>query len=86
MNERIRALAEQASFTREIPYPHQDAVFQKFAELIIQECVSAALEEVVGDDELSAERDLLFKAYLKGNNGGVVDAVSAIKQHFGVGV
>jgi hypothetical protein len=46
MNERIKELAEQAGFN---PYNYQgsnSALFEKFAELIIQECISKLDEEI----------------------------------------
>ena len=39
MNERIKQLADQARFVNTVEYPHQDEVFEKFAELIVRECI-----------------------------------------------
>ena len=57
---------------------------QKFAELLIQECINAALEEIVSDEEIEDVESEGDRCYLEGNNGGVVDAVAAIKERFGV--
>ena len=49
MNERIQKLAEQAGFFPELDYDHtgwhaagHDPLFEKFAELIVRECLSYA--------------------------------------------
>lgn len=42
MNELIRELADQARFAKTTDYPSQDEVFQKFAELIVMECIGIA--------------------------------------------
>jgi hypothetical protein len=84
MNERIRELADKARFTDKIPYPSQDQVFEKFAELIIRECVNQALEEKVSEEWIDKEDNIEDQCYLRGINGGIVDAVIRIKQHFGI--
>jgi hypothetical protein len=66
MNERIRELAKQAGFN---PYNYQgsnSALFEKFAELIVRECISALDEKIYrsidGDgDEIWA--DLILKEH-----------------------
>lgn len=86
MNKRIKELAVQAKLpdylleygTELCVAPH----LQRFAELIIAECKLAAREEIVRDSDIDAESDPLVKEYLKGNNGGVVDSIVAIQQHF----
>jgi hypothetical protein len=50
MNERIRELADQARFVKTAEYPSQDEVFEKFAELIVKECVQVANKTVIGSD------------------------------------
>ena len=42
MNDRIRELADQSRFVKTTDYPSQDDVFQKFAELIVMECIGIA--------------------------------------------
>jgi hypothetical protein len=99
MNERIRELAEQAttkiSFRLDpTTYKHIDdpegdferVEFdkEKFAELIVRESITVALQELVSDEEIDKQDDIEDRCYLRGNNGGVIDSVIAIKQHFGV--
>ena len=57
---------------------------EKFAELIVRECINQVLEEKVSQDWIDKEDDIEDRCYLRGNNGGIVDAVIRIKQHFGV--
>ena len=66
-----------------------DAIFNSiamatFAELIVRECMKVALDERVSDEEIDKSDDIEDRCYLRGNNGGIVDAVVAIKQHFGI--
>jgi hypothetical protein len=88
MNERIKLLADQAELTirdsRGNTYMSHPEFNKKFAELIVQECVNQALEEKVSEEEIDKEDDIEDRCYLRGNNGGIVDAVIRIKQHFGV--
>ena len=88
MNERIKELALQAGYA---PLPGfdfandlQEVFLQKFAELIVQECVRVALKERVDESDIYSESNPLVFEYLKGNNAGVIDAACAIRQHFGV--
>ena len=57
---------------------------QKFSELIVRECIEVALNERVAEEEIDKSDDIEDRCYLRGNNGGIVDSVVAIKQHFGV--
>jgi len=59
---------------------------EKFVELIVNECVRAALTEIVEDAQIDAQSDAhwKFKLYLKGNNSGILDAVVAIRQRFDI--
>lgn len=77
MNERIRQL-EKKCWNNQTN--HLDT--EKFVELILGECRSVALGEIVRDSDIDAESDPLVKEYLKGNNMGVVDSIVAIQQHF----
>jgi hypothetical protein len=90
MNERIKELAIQAGVTYdwdpgsagpEVCFDRQED-FEKFAELIIAECKKVALGEIVQDTDIDSHSDPLLREYLKGNNGGVVDSIVAIQQHF----
>jgi hypothetical protein len=82
MNERIRELAEQCWEERK----YGPAWFnqEKFAQLIVMECINQALEEKVSEEEIDREDDIEDRCYLRGNNGGIVDAVIRIRQHFGI--
>jgi len=90
MNERIRELAEQATTLVEMVGPQGYASSyanfdrEKFAELIVRECINQVLEEKVSEDWIDKEDDIEDRCYLRGNNDGIVDAVIRIKQHFGV--
>ena len=57
---------------------------EKFAQLIVMKCVEVALDERIAKEEIDKSDDIEDRCYLRGNNGGIVDAVIAIKQHFGV--
>ena len=90
MNERIKELADNATHyangvcdvdTTADWYETRD---QKFAELIVRECIKESLNEIVSGDEIAQEKDPLNKEYLKGNNQGIVDAVVRFRNHFGV--
>ncbi len=92
MNERIKELAEQAGITTNLDTDYfekdmnkwVDYFSEKFAELIVRECINQVLEEKVSEDWIDKEDDIEDRCYLRGNNGGIVDAVIRIKQHFGV--
>lgn len=80
MNERIKELANQAweyanSYSQEGDGKHGELYTAKFSELIIKECIEVSLQERVEIPE---------NDYLLGNNDGIIDAVCAIKQHFGI--
>ena len=70
MNERIRELAEQAYDTVEFNYAPPQKVFnkEKFAELIVKECVQVCKSRVGNSDY----------------NTGRMHCVSDLKEHFGV--
>jgi hypothetical protein len=90
MNERIRELIEQSGYTK----GHHDEYGrltvmpefnkEKFAELIVRECIKESMEEIVADEEIAREKDPLSREYLRGNNQGIVDAVVRFRNHFGV--
>ena len=85
MNEQIKKLWLKAA--REDSgekWDTQEEFIERFAELIVRECVQIALDERVAEEEIDKEDDIEDRCYLRGNNGGIVDAVIAIKQHFGV--
>ena len=71
MNERIRELLEQAG-VKYVTMP-KDTVYEKFAELIVQECIK------VCDDT----RKLTWTVPLK-DDEQITAVVCMIKKHFGV--
>ena len=86
MNERIQQLAEQAGMG---PWgvgndDNVSEIVEKFAELIVRECMKESMDEIVTDDEIAQEKDPLIREYLNGNNQGIVDAVVRFRNHFGV--
>lgn len=90
MNERVQNLVTQAFDSAEYLADQEyriepnSAFCKKFAELIVRECMRVALDEIVSDEDIDNTMLIEDRCYLQGNNGGVVDAVVAIKQHFGV--
>ena len=57
---------------------------ERFAEKIVRECIKESMAEIVSDENIEQESDPLLREYLKGNNGGIVDAVVRFRNHFGV--
>jgi len=97
MNKRIQELLKQA--TTDALYETKDAIdfldnpvskqqrelqLEKFAELIVRECMRESMDEIVADEDIAQEKDPLNREYLKGNNQGIVDAVVRFRNHFGV--
>ena len=72
MNERIKLLAEQAGFRSNpnIYDRNQSFDMEKFAELIVRECV-AICQDIDGEDNTDAK-------------SGRQDCAVEIKEHFGV--
>ena len=83
MNERIKLLAREAGLLAHNP-DGPPTKLEKFAELIVQECIKESIEEIVSDENIEHESDPLHREYLKGNNQGIVDAVVRFRNHFGV--
>ena len=90
MNERIKELAEDAGghySDEELEFAvvfGELEDFERFAELIVKECMKESMNEIVDDAEIAQEKDPLVREYLKGNNQGIVDAVVRFRNHFGV--
>jgi hypothetical protein len=92
MKERIKELAVQAGITTNIDTDYfekdmnkwVDYYTEKFAELIVRECMKESMCEIVADEEIAQEKDPLIREYLLGNNQGIVDAVVRFRNHFGV--
>ena len=86
MNERIKQLAQQATIHGNTEH-HMDIpmwYLEKFAQLIVRECMKESMDEIVPDEDIAWENDPLHREYLKGNNQGIVDAVVRFRNHFGV--
>lgn len=84
MNERIKELSEMSGFQFD---EYNEATARKVATLgalIVRECIEQARKELISDDSIDKEIDVEDRCYLRGNNGGVVDVIVRIKQHFGV--
>jgi hypothetical protein len=85
MNERIKQLAKEAAREMNETGTYSEPKFQeKFAELIVRECMRESMDEIVADEEIAQEKDPLIREYLTGNNQGIVDAVVRFRNHFGV--
>ncbi len=90
MNERIKALALQAGAVNVWEWASDDVLdtknmdAEKFAELIVGECINQALTQVVDQTLIDDENNPLAKEFISGNNFGIIDAIDAIKLHFGV--
>jgi hypothetical protein len=83
MKERIKELAEQAEQWN-ADGDKCEVNLQKFAELIVKECMKESWEEIVADEDIALEKDPLIREYILGNNQGIVDAVIRFRNHFGV--
>jgi hypothetical protein len=83
MNERIRQLAEQAGFIDFIVFNRiesKEQVIEKFAQLIVQECISIVEEQ----KECLHEEQQYWHDRDYGYALAVDDASKGIKQFFGV--
>jgi hypothetical protein len=91
MNERIRELADEAGlrFTQLMSNPMVPVVngketdLEKFAELIVQECMNVALDQKKWVEDQTAF-DLRDQAWNKARIQQSQHIVDKIKQHFGV--
>jgi hypothetical protein len=84
MNERIWELADQCEGQTICECGEAGFNFEKFAELIIKECIKESMDEIVSDEDLATETDPMIREYLLGHNQGIVDAVVRFRNHFGV--
>ena len=85
MNERIKSLIERAEYQAQKHSgsdwqvhvePSREQIFEKFAELIVRECLACARGAGLADD-VAVRNGLGF-------NDGISEAVTHMKQHFGV--
>jgi len=88
MNERIEHCLYQAGLTAQGCWDELDDYakegIEKFAELIIRECMKEAWDEIIDDEYIATETNPLIREYLLGQNQGIVDAVIRFRNHFGV--
>ena len=84
MNERIKELAEQAGYLPDsFGFGHWDMPeFKEFVRLFKESLMQELAGEYVGDAIIDAEPDIEDRCYLRGNNGGITDAILTI-QNFG---
>ena len=85
MNNKIQELAEQAKISVPAGLDVNEWILvynQKFAELIVRECIQAS--EAHAKDLESQPTDPLLEAYEDGVVNGIYEATAAIKKHFGV--
>ena len=93
MSERIRELAEQATkkydrLGNEIPFAQPD--LEKFAELIVKECIDIALKKKLEQLELVSDTKAFdsmpdgAKDHSFGRVVAINQVVADIKEHFGV--
>ena len=92
MNERIKELAEQANIyafstmgeywigPEEIKPGWVECRDQKFAELIVQECIDIVEDKVLA----SYNKEQHPNSYEAGHDCGMLYATGMIKEHFGV--
>jgi len=81
MKERIKELALQAGYLPDMfGIGHWDMPeFQNFVRLFKEALVQEIAGEYVGDAIIDTELDIEDRCYLRGNNGGVTDAIIIVK-------
>ena len=85
MNERIKQLAEQATVWKDANHGYTFDK-EKFAELIVAECV-AQCEQVAADADVMAESRFVTdmeRQLHEGRWGGAKNCTAQIREHFGV--
>ena len=83
MNEKIRELALQAQNNGDSIHYYDPVFAEKFAELIIKECVTTI--ETYNNNSLTKKiADEGVYSYEQGAIAGMNESVLVIKQHFGV--
>ena len=77
MNERIKELIDKSYETAEFKYPRPVTFFnkEKFAELIVKECVAQIRKQPIGDEVLGGQH---FKTVQLG------ETIATIEEHFGI--
>ena len=85
MNEQIKEIWDKAAKLESDPsWEGQTRFMEKFAELIVRECMKESMDEIIDDEDLATENDPLIREYLLGCNQGIVDAVIRFRNHFGI--
>jgi hypothetical protein len=81
MNDRIKELAIEAGYLPDMfGIGHWDMPeFQTFVRLFKEALMQELAGEYVGDAIIDAESDIEDRSYLRGNNGGVTDAILIVK-------
>jgi hypothetical protein len=84
MNDRIKDLAIDAGYLPDsFGIGHWDMPeFQTFVRLFKEALIQELTGEYVGDAIIDSEPDMEDRCYLRGNNGGITDAIIII-QNFG---
>jgi hypothetical protein len=85
MNERIRELAEQAGWMMSDEVDGFNSRLEKFVGLLKQAIYDDVKEDLIPDELIDIEPDSFSRQYLKGCNGGTVDALMHVK-NFGVDI
>lgn len=80
MTKLIRDLAEQAGWMMGTEVDGFTVRLEKFAELLKQAIYDEVREELVDDADIDAVQAIEDRYYLRGNNGGIVDALVIIKK------
>jgi len=84
MNERTRELAEQAGWMMGDEVEGVNTRLEKFAQLIVQECVNTMLNTDEQKFVVEIEGWELGGANHGAWERGILDAVATVKEHFGV--
>ncbi len=82
MNERIRELATEVGMSVEyLESTKQIVLIERFAELIVRECIEQLRYTVLNTQELRRDKSTDYQV---GWEDGMFDAGEMIKEHFGV--
>ena len=85
MNEKIKELMMEATTDMPETYYWPGEYVEKFAELIVKECVRECQQEWYDLNNIEdTEHDLRAIAIRVGQKNGILKSISRIKQHFGV--
>ena len=82
MNQQIRKLIEQSGldvYGLGLDRQKWENSLTQFVDLLKQNIYNQVREELVDDAHIDAENDVEDRCYLRGNNGGIVDALVIIK-------